>query len=498
VSSPINHKLLQNLLFYLFFSIIFIVSFLWYSPYGNIRFSSDYAVHVLMAHDLRLPHDLYYWGQNRLGSLVPILAHGLYKGLGIDVWAAVTCVHYGFLLCTALMVCRYFKTHIYKLVFLAIWLLPVPEFDQHLLLGHPYAPQLFLLMAGLYLHERKPERLWLRSLLFFAGNLLLFLSCWVSELSAFFIAAYYLLLGIRFLARRKTMTIHLRLFLINCVSNFLAALLIYWLIHYAKAHATRMDDYSQIFVPAKIWWKGIALHWNNFTGVIKLIGEDPLKGIYALVFCLVLLLLAALVLRQKLRPVLSFYPSLFFCTGFGSWCFLYSLYWTSHNSFDYKYWCFSYFFVFLSVLMIAERCITGRKVLLTGFCMLLICHLPITWRYATDKTYWSWEVGFYKSQRNQYKKLGNCGLIGNYWYTYSISCSDPDSIVATPHDKDYVRNPRYVPQVFRKKTIYLVMDIWLTEWPQTTSQFGHRLVKAGTPFTIEQATFCRYRLADGS
>jgi hypothetical protein len=73
--------------------IIFLLSFRAFSPATAFTLNSDEASHVLMAYDFRFPTDLYYWGQDRLGSLVPLLAHGLVWGLGPAVVVGV--VHYG-------------------------------------------------------------------------------------------------------------------------------------------------------------------------------------------------------------------------------------------------------------------------------------------------------------------------------------------------------------------------------------------------------------------
>lgn len=53
---------------------IAIVSFFLFAPIYSNGYSSDNAIHVLMAYDFEFPTDLYYWGQDRLGSLIPMLA----------------------------------------------------------------------------------------------------------------------------------------------------------------------------------------------------------------------------------------------------------------------------------------------------------------------------------------------------------------------------------------------------------------------------------------
>ena len=55
---------------------------IFYFTYGAVHFqglSSDHAIHILMADGFSFPHDLYYWGQDRLGSIIPIVGWFFYQ-----------------------------------------------------------------------------------------------------------------------------------------------------------------------------------------------------------------------------------------------------------------------------------------------------------------------------------------------------------------------------------------------------------------------------------
>ncbi len=58
-------------------AILFFCSYRAFAPLNTPNLNADRAIHVLMAADLKLPQDLYYWGQNRLGSIVPLLSAGV-------------------------------------------------------------------------------------------------------------------------------------------------------------------------------------------------------------------------------------------------------------------------------------------------------------------------------------------------------------------------------------------------------------------------------------
>jgi hypothetical protein len=49
-------------------------SYMLNGPEFSAWYGSDQAIQVLMANDFSWPRDLYYWRQNRLGSIVPFFA----------------------------------------------------------------------------------------------------------------------------------------------------------------------------------------------------------------------------------------------------------------------------------------------------------------------------------------------------------------------------------------------------------------------------------------
>jgi hypothetical protein len=96
---------------------------------------------------------------------------------------------------------------------------------------------------------------------------------------------------------------------------------------------------------------------------------------------------------------------------------------------------------------------------------------------------------------SEFKKLGQIGIIGDYWNSYLIACADPDKIIATPHEFSYaVRKQELVDKVFQQKKLYLIKDMWMEEFPDTLSQFGRTLVKKGDEFLIGGCFVNEYRI----
>src|ERR1035437_5805494 len=96
--------------------IIAVFSICFFSPLGSPFLNSDQAIHVLMANSISLPEDLYYWHQDRLGSMIPILASGLIKIFRIESIYAVTIVLYGMILATYYFFSKFLENAYSKLL----------------------------------------------------------------------------------------------------------------------------------------------------------------------------------------------------------------------------------------------------------------------------------------------------------------------------------------------------------------------------------------------
>lgn len=93
---------------------------------------------------------------------------------------------------------------------------------------------------------------------------------------------------------------------------------------------------------------------------------------------------------------------------------------------------------------------------------------------------------------DDFKQLGEIGIIADFWNSYIISCPDPELIIATPHDQSGVRNQKIVEMVFERKNIYVIKDMWMKTFPDTLEQFGHVLLKDGNQFRLGRCYVCKY------
>ncbi len=105
------------------------------------RLSSDHAVRILMAYDLRLPEDLYFWGQARVGSVLPILSHLLIRVSGLAPVLAISLVQYALLLVGYVCFASLLKRWLSRIILALAWFLPLVSFQMMVSIGHPYGVQ---------------------------------------------------------------------------------------------------------------------------------------------------------------------------------------------------------------------------------------------------------------------------------------------------------------------------------------------------------------------
>src|SRR5262249_54926631 len=145
----------------------------------------DHSIQILMAKYFSgASIDFYYWGQIRLGSLVPILLIIPVKLLGLHPLASAVVLSTAFYLGYVLVLGRYgWCVPEAALLPLAFVVLPVEVYDYLLYTGHPYGPSLFLSVAAFaLLFQPKATNSATFSLSrYFASGLLLSTALWVSD-----------------------------------------------------------------------------------------------------------------------------------------------------------------------------------------------------------------------------------------------------------------------------------------------------------------------------
>lgn len=106
-----QHNLFMKALALAVAAIAFWISFHAYAGFLAVDFDADQAIHVLMTADLQLPADLYYWGQQRGGSILPVLGNVLLQHSRLSPIEAVSYAQYFVLGIGYLAFAAIFKTN---------------------------------------------------------------------------------------------------------------------------------------------------------------------------------------------------------------------------------------------------------------------------------------------------------------------------------------------------------------------------------------------------
>jgi hypothetical protein len=469
--------------------------------------NTDHAVHILMAENFRIPADLYYWGQERLGSFVPFFAHVLYKLFFSKTITAVAAVQFSLLLLSFLILAGHLKKYINKLALCMVMFIPLPSLLVYVYIGHPYVAQFFIFCSILYCHfllVRNPGYTSLqRWLLVISSTFLGIVAIWVSEVSVVFIFCYSICLAASLLFKgkipgvtieKRALTFKRSLFYTSAV--LLAGALGLAFLYYAKTNAARQEGFSTWFVNFPTFTKSVNDFISAYLKSLQYQTSDFYICTHNIVMSVVLLFILFISVKRIItrKSRFLFLPGLFFLNAFFSFFFLLSSNWVASNDYDLRYFIYSYLFLAFFVIFYIDSISEGP---LRFSSLLLIMVFILT-------SYRSWEHqninykgdvrNFSLKKVNSFSSLRGGGIIGDYWFSYILAINSEFNIVATPHDRSFVRKPELIDSVFKRKDIYIVQNFWLTTFPDTIYQFERALKCNGVPQNICGVILCKYKL----
>lgn len=517
------------------------LSFQGYAGFLVPDLDSDQAIQVLMAADLHLPEDLYYWGQRRGGSIVPILADFLLKHSSLSPIEAVSYTHYLILLIGYLAFASIFKSNLARILFALAWFLPIHAFGFLLMLGQPYAPQLAFLGIAIALIEKLPQKVgWaqilLRHLMIAMAVACLFISLWASDFTVISLAliSVFAVLGILYRIwaipvssfSPKTIGIPLLLILLALEIANISITSRYGVefIRYAKAHATAAESlfgFNTLENAKKLFdlvTKPIvqAVHFQADSLLLNRLVFSILVFLgLAMTFLVIYGLFMATrtwLRRPPIEPPLRVSPWFWFflinavvgfvAIIFSEWVFINSM----EDGSGKRYFVPIYIFIWLVALLFTEGIprIPAQPlwIVLLAVAVIGSATLPAS-VYGFEK----FQPTVQKLQELQ--KLGTAGLIGSHWNSYLLCSANPKQLSCTQFDEygqfscpipgdPPVRRPsgrcfRCVDRVLDSPQIYLVKNNWLEAFPDETEQFGECLVRVGEPLDLAGYTLAPYQ-----
>ena len=486
---------MKNLLHYLGISTIIVLSFLCYSSNFYPLLGSDDAIQVLMIHDFTLPHDLYFWGQDRYGSLIPLLGQIFYKGLGISPLTSESITHYLLLLAGYFAFASFFKSKFSKLILAIIWFFPpIRMIDLlRLNLGEEYS----LLAIGifalnkLYKNEITNYRL-AHHLQLVSITILFILAVWVSDLA---IVSVFLILGLQayFVFDTKSHS-SVKIFLQKPELYYTIAGFVFGsaFILYGKHLADKSPSYNN-FNDLHTILASLKMFGESISQLLLFKASEPFTSIY--LHLVILLSVALIAMREKIhlgsnqkKWFLFFFFDLvlIFCAILVSkWAFM--------NGVPRRYFISNYIVFWMAFLLAFEY--LEMPAFKKALSVVLFVAVLLAGVGSLYNLKYIWPKTLKPSAENarEFESLGKIGVIGNYWNSYIISVTNPDQIVATPEEFSSVRNRSMANKVMERDTIYLIRDGWYAVFPDSLSQFGTKLYKNGEEFRMGDCNVCRYR-----
>lgn len=104
--------------------LIILFSFRLFSTIFYPLVNSDEGVIVLMLHYFKLPGDLYFWGQDRYGAIIPLLGQIPFRFFGLSSLVSESIIHYIILISGFLAFSAFIKTRANRIIFAVVWFLP--------------------------------------------------------------------------------------------------------------------------------------------------------------------------------------------------------------------------------------------------------------------------------------------------------------------------------------------------------------------------------------
>ena len=495
-----KNKKISDFAYYSMLGLIILVSYLNFSALFFPMQDTNMALTILMTPGFSIPGDLYFWGQDFAGNLVPFLANILCISYRFPPAMAVSVVQYALLILGFFAVSTLFRSRSTKLLVAVIWFFPSWFFLGQL--TTLFGIQMSLIVLVIYLHKRQKSALtdtrklaWLLLMC-----ITIIASLWVSDLSVISIVLLLVLLitenkdhltrekitGIpkEKLLRRKVLVVFLMALLGTAflvLAKLSASKAITW-------HHPLLNSPGSLIALMKIMavsvFNVLIFSAGNITGSIY--AWSLLAGIPAIIF-----------LSDPKKPVWKYIQSqkwILFFTLNGVILFLTLVLsnWVLVNKVPGKYFSVVFISLWIAMLLFIESTDSSRPGLRKYILWILLllgvvsCIVPL---YLPD------HLRSTSSELAELKTLKYFGLVGESSLVYDAASIDPDHIKAAPHDKEFLRNYNMVTDVFRQKRIYLVMNNWLTSFPDTISQYGFLMQRTGEPFRKAGYDLCRYERA---
>jgi len=434
-----------------------------------------------MIKDLKFPQDLYAWGQDRGGALIPLLGWPLHHIFGISVILSESIVHYLILFLGFWCLSRFLKSRFSQFIFSLVWFFPSYWFFS--LIRFPFGLQYALTGIALYLILiRRPEfgKGLKDSLCVIVSILALSLALWVSDLAWTNIIA--LLLIIFIWLKGENVTIRHILKKPEFYITIISFVLVFLFLLYAKNQAVKTEPYNnEVINNFKQIWESLITLLFSLWQIITFQRETFLLSVFGILA--ILLITTLLLSRPKPKKEQHLIFLFFLLDSFILLLIIILSHWAFLNGDSRRYFVGIYIGIALIILILIENSLGIRRILLQGLALITIVIAVIS-SFHYLKTVYPKSLKPMVKVVGEFEKLGEIGVISEYWNSYITACPNPYKITAVPHDRSSNRNPGLVDEVFSKPRLFIIKDMWFNEFPDTLYQYGYKLKRKGAAFEI--------------
>jgi len=469
--------------------VILMFSFLLFSSIGYPALNSDNAITVLMTHSFNLPHDWYFWGQDRMGSLIPLLGHPLVLA-GFSPLLAESITHYMLLAIGYVAFASLFKSWKYKIALALFWFFPPMHMIDvtQLSFGVHYAligVCCYIINFKISTNYRIPHAQ--DFLLTILWILIAILAVWVSELALFSLLLLTLFYYYSFSSQKSfyLLLTNKDLYLLP-VGGFICFLIIKSL----KSTTGISITYSHLVTLTQLKQEFLIL-LQSLSDLFSFDKREPVTGLYMILAATVCLLFLFSKIKTQGNHAKSEWIDFFIADAVLLFAVILATTWTLENNVPRRYFTCTYISLGMAGLLYAEfRSLRNNKIIYPIVLMTLL-----TGAFGTVynlKFVWPGTLQPKAELVAELDILGNAGFIGDYWNSYIYSVTDPENKVATPHQDNKVRNRQMTEAVFKQKRIFIIKDGWLDSFPDTLIQFGRCLRKKGLPLHLADCYLNEY------
>lgn len=487
----------QKLLYYLFAAFIIIVSFFLYSSRFYPLLNSDDAINVLMAHYYQLPNDFYCWGQDRGGTLIPLISQIFIRLFHCSALISVSLSNYIILILGYAGLSSLIKSDFHKIILAIIWFLPFQRFVD--LLRFPIGVECSLLGFSIILITWFEKGYILRK--WYIKHVLLLLiilvgitAVWVSDLAmvSFTVLVFTLFLYNVFRDKRIIIDRIVLFYLIFGVG------LCYLFINYARSFAVvKTPHYLSVNGICEIK-HALILIKEAFLEVLTFSTTETVVSVYAYLAILFVVAFVGFGVKQRLFVGIHSNKWVMFFLADLAVVFIVFLLssWVLKNNMGRWYYVATYISVFMAVILVLDNMAKTSTTKFFRWGILLLALVGAISPLHSMKYVYPQTLKPKVDVLGEFKQLGEIGVIAEYWNSYITACPAPDQIIATSNEESGVKSRKMADMVMARENIYVIKDMWMNTFPDTLKQFGHVLLKDGNPFELGGCSVCKYRKAE--